>query len=354
MNHFMTDTEPHAQGSYPQNLLEQPDAVRATIAGLSNWSDLSPYADRLAAGQFRNVVLTGMGASYAALQPITLDLVAQGMPAQRIETSELLYHTPRLLDAQTLVIIVSQSGASAEILRLMERTRPEHISVIGVTNTADSPLAQGADAVVLMRAGAEFSVSSKTYVATLAALQLLGNILCGRDPNPGKTELEHTADAMVNYLTRLEEYVSALVQILTPIRQLAIVGRGPSLAAVGAGALIIQEAAKFPCLGMSSAALRHGPLELISPELFVLVYRGIAPTQDLNARLAADIRERGAHAVLVAESADPDVFSLPPVAPVTLPLVEILVPQMISLALARLRGRTAGQFEQGGKVTLTE
>lgn len=354
MNQFMTDTEPHVQGGYPQNLLEQPAAVRDTIAGLSNWSALSPYAARLSAGQFRNVVLTGMGASYAALQPITLGLVAQGVPAQRIETSELLYHTPRLLDSQTLVIIVSQSGASAEILRLLERTRPQHVPVIGVTNTQDSPLAGGADAVMLMRAGVEFSVSSKTYVATLAALHLLGDALCGRDPNHSKTELEHTADAMEKYLTRLQEHVSALIQVLTPIRNLAIVGRGPSLAAVGAGALIIQEAAKFPCLGMSSAALRHGPLELISPDFFVLVYRGVAPTQELNARLAADIRERGAQAVLVAESADPGVFSLPPVAPVTLPLAEILVPQMISLALARLRGRTAGQFEQGGKVTLTE
>jgi len=334
---------------YPQNILEQPQAVRDTVAALENL-DLSSFAKQMANGQFGQVVLTGMGASYHALHPVTLNLLAHGIPAQRIETSELLYHAPRLVGPRTLVIAVSQSGASAEILRLLEHKS----TLIGVTNTPESPLARASDVVVLTHAGEEYSVSSKTYVATLAALQLVGDVLCGEDASATQAQLAHAADAMAQYLTQSEEYVTELSQTLAPIRHLVLAGRGPSLAAVGAGSLIIQEAAHFPCLGMSSAAFRHGPMELIAPNLFVLVLRGIAPTQELNTRLAADLKDEGARAALVQESLAPNVFSVPPVAPAALPLVEILVPEMISLALARLKGHTAGQFERSGKITTTE
>lgn len=341
-------------GSYPENILQQPEAVRATVAGLPNLDAVSSFAWRLASGRFHQVVLTGMGASYAALYPLTLQLLAHNIPSQRIETSELLYHAPRLLGPRTLLIAVSQSGASVEILRLLDRTRPEQTPLIGVTNTPGSPLAKSADSIVLTRAGAEYSVSSKTYVATLAALNLLGEALCGRDLAPARVQLRHAADAMSSYLAHLDDHVAELVRILEPVRHIVLVGRGPSLAAVGAGALIIQEAARFPCLGMSSAAFRHGPMELISPDLFVLVLNGVAPTQELNTRLAADIRAAGAHAALVEESSGDNVFYLPPVPPATLPLVECLVPEMFSLALARLRGHTPGKFERSGKITVTE
>lgn len=349
----MSDTNP-TSGSYPENILEQPEAVRATVAGLPNLDQISSFAWRIASGHFHQVVLTGMGASYAALCPLTLRLLAHNIPAQRIETSELLYHAPRLLGPRTLVIAVSQSGASAEILRLLEQMHGAQAGLIAVTNTPDSPLAESSDAIVLTYAGAEYSVSSKTYVATLAALRLLGDALSGRDLTAGRAQLRYAVDVMSQYLARCDENVAALVQLLEPVHHVILVGRGPSLAAVGAGALIIQEAAKFPCLSMSSAAFRHGPMELISPDLFVLVFSGTAPTQEHNARLAADIRAAGGHAALVEESSANNVFSLPAVAPLTLPLVEILVPEMFSLALARLRGYTPGKFERGSKITVTE
>lgn len=348
------ETNSKHMANYPDNILEQPAAVRATAANLADEHEFAVWAAQLANGQFRQIVLTGMGASYAALHPLTLQLVTLGIPAQRIETSELLYHAPRLLDEQTLVIAASQSGASAEILRLFERTRPEHIPLIGVTNTPESLLAQASDLVVLTTAGAEHSVSSKTYVAMLAALHLLGTALCGQHYSTAQRELMETADAMERYLAQRDEYVSALTELLAPIRHVVLTGRGASLAAVGAGSLIIQEAAHFACLGMSSASFRHGPLELIAPDLFVLVYHGAAPTQELNARLASDIRAAGGQSALVEEADEVGIFKLPLVSDATLPLMEILVPEMFSLALAQLGGLNAGQFARGTKVTTTE
>ncbi len=348
----MSELTPSSNG-YLTNILEQPAAVRATITAL-DLTNSHPFAEKLAAGQLRRVVLTGMGASYAALHPLYLKLVANGIDAHRIETSELLYHAPQLLTPQTLVIAVSQSGASGETVTLLERMQHEHIPLIGVTNTADSPLAAASDALVLTQAGAEFSVSSKTYMATLAALQLLGGALYAQDLSPIRTRLVQAADVMENYLAHWQKYVTTLVNELTGIQHMVLVGRGPSLAAVEAGALIIKEASHFACQGMSSAAFRHGPMEMITPDLFVLVFSGVPPTIEHNQRLAADIRAAGGRVALVSESARADVFTFPHVAPETLPLLEFLVPEMLSLALAQLRNHNPGVFTRTAKVTTQE
>ena len=340
-------------GNYFQNILEQPQALRDTVAALDE-DPLRSIVEKLEKGALRGIVLTGMGASYHALQPLVLELVAHGIPAQRVETSELLYHAPRLLDARTLVLVASQSGQSVEIVRLVERAQADKIPLLGITNTPASPLSAASDALLLTRAGSEYSVSSKTFVATLAALAFAGAVFTRQDPAVRRAQLVNAAEAMEQYLTHAQAFVAALEQRLKPITQMVLVGRGPSLAAVGTGALIQREAAHFPAQEMSSAAFRHGPMEMISPQLFVLVFRGIPPTVALNARLVQDIRAAGADAALIDESAAPDVFALPPIPPAVLPLLEILVPEMISLALARLRGRIPGEFERGTKITTTE
>lgn len=350
-------------GGYFQDILDQPHAVRDTVTTLGKLEGLRPFAERMERGEIRSVLLTGMGASYHALLPLELELLGQGLNARRIETSELIHHAPRLLSAQTLVIANSQSGQSVEIIKLLERQRSDHFPLIGVTNTVDSPLAAAAEAVILTRAGSEYSVSSKTYVAALAALGLVGACLTRQDIGAHTSNLLRAADAMELYLSGAHKHIADLVTRFKNVQQLALVGRGPSLAAVGTGALVIREAAHFPCQEMSSAAFRHGPMEMVSPQLFVLVFAGIEPTLQLNRNLAADIRAAGGYAQVVeeisalfdsAKSAESRAFSLPPSAPLTLPLLEILVPQMISIALARLEGRVAGNFERIAKVTATE
>ncbi len=341
-------------GDYLANILEQPGALRATVAGIDDGAVPISLLERIQSGAIRSILLTGMGASYHALQPLTLELVASDLPAQRIETSELIYHAPRLLNPNHLLIAVSQSGQSVEILKLLEQARTLHAPVLGITNTPDSPLARTAEYVILTQAGSEFSVSCKTYIATLGALQVISAMLQGQDTARARTELAQAATAMETYLGRWERHVAALQPSLTGIEHMVLLGRGASLAAVGTGALVIQEAAHFPAQGMSSAALRHGPFEMISPRLFALVFHGTPPTMELNARLVTDVRAAGGRAFLVTESTDENVFALPPVPPAVLPLLEILVPQMLSLALAERIGHMPGKFERITKVTTIE
>ncbi|HZR30682.1 MAG TPA: SIS domain-containing protein [Terriglobales bacterium] len=341
------------QGQYFRDLLAQPQALRDTLAGLQ----LTPKLQELAVGldreKYQRIVLTGMGGSFHALHPLNLRLTEHGFTSVMAETSELIHYMPQLLTQETLLIAVSQSGRSAETLRLLEM--PERRGpIIGITNTEGSPLATRATAAVVTRAGNEFSVSCKTWVAAVAAMAWIGEVLCEGKPERITAELAAAADAMQQYLNNWERHVGALIPELEGIRDLFTVGRGSSLAAALTAGLTIKESTRVHSEGMSSAAMRHGPFEILSPEVFVLVYEGDSKTTDLNRALISDVRKIGARAVLCGPHSDQPAAKLPESGNGARPVLEMLPAQMISLALAAIKGIEAGKFQRIAKVTATE
>jgi glutamine---fructose-6-phosphate transaminase (isomerizing) len=341
------------EGAYLRDILDQPRALEETLAGLEVSKTLHQLAARLQQGKFKAVVLTGMGSSFHALHPLNIELVNHGLTAMMVETSELLHYGSRLFDPRTLIIAVSQSGQSAEVVRMLEINRGRS-AVIAITNTPGSPLAERADATILTQAGQEFSVSCKTYVTALMALQWLGDAVCKRDLRHTRQELKAASPAVRDYLVQWKEHVQELRQMLKGTRNLFLVGRGSSLAAVGTGALIVKESDHFHAEGMSSAAFRHGPFEMLSEETFVLVFVGEHRTRELNQRLFADVRDARRRAELVGEGAASPPCALPSAPRSIHPIVEILPVQMVTLALAAQAGREPGRFELASKVTTRE
>jgi len=341
------------EGNYFKDLLDQPKALQDTADGLDSSKPLTTLAGRLRQGKFRSVVLTGMGSSFHGLNPLLLQLTEARIPVSLAETSELIYYRRTLLDPKSLVVAVSQSGRSAEIIRLLEINRGRS-PIIAVTNTADSPLARRSEAAVLTHAGEEISVSCKTYVSTLLALKFLGDQLCDVPLTRARKELMSAVSPVAHYLAAWKQNVKQMLGKLHGIRQLFLAGRGPSLAAVGTGALILKESTQFPSEGMSSAAFRHGPFEMLSPETFVLIFAGPAKTQSLNKRLFDDVRQRDGRAEYVDQLAAGSPFAIPRVSPSLLPIIEILPVQMLTLALAAMTGRQPGQFRFATKITSTE
>lgn len=341
------------EGDYFRDLLAQPDALRDTLEQLNESKELRTIAARLRKRRFETVVLTGMGSSFHGLNPLLLQLTSAGYPAILVETSELIYYRRSLLNAHSLIIAVSQSGRGAEMTRLLKENRGR-ASIIAVTNTPDSPLARRCNAVVLTRAGEEFSVSCKTYVCALLALKFLGDQLCGVPYDRTKRELHGVVRPVTHYLAHWKDYVQSMLPRLEGVRQLFLVGRGPSLAAVGTGALILKESTQFPSEGLSSAAFRHGPYEMVGPETFVMIFAGDAKTRELNERLQQDIRSNKGRAELVAQDAGECAYCLPKVSTGILPVMEILPVQMLTLALAVTKGSEPGKFRLASKITTTE
>jgi glucosamine--fructose-6-phosphate aminotransferase (isomerizing) len=339
------------QGPYFRDLLDQPRALRDTIESLARTR--APEMIRgLGSGPARRVVLTGMGSSLHALYGLHLRFVALGVSSFHVETAELLDSQPALLAGAEVVIVVSQSGASAEIVKVVERL-PDRSRLVAITNTSGSLLARAAGAVVMMRAGEEATVSCKTYLATLAALGWLGAASEGDDTIRGfQAEARRSTDAVEACLASGVAQLGDWFPLLQGIRNLFVVGRGTSLSAVWTGALINKEAAGVSVEGMSSAAFRHGPFEMAGPETLVLVLEGAPEVADLNRRLVDHVRGAGGRAELIGPGASSPVLRLPALSERTRPFVEILPLQTMSLALAAREGREAGRFERATKVTV--
>ncbi|BAJ62935.1 SIS domain-containing protein [Anaerolinea thermophila] len=334
--------------AYREDILQQPQAVLNTLNRWGMTPSLEQVVHRLRSGEYRRVVLTGMGSSLYALIPLWYRLLDAGIQTLWVETGELLHYGAEWVKPEDLLVVVSQSGRSAEVVELIKRNPSP---ILGVTNTPESPLAQTAETLVLTDAGEEATVSCKTYVATLTSLALLGEAFLGNDLLQLQRGLEATAFQMEAYLSRVDDHVNHLAGILQGIEHVIYAGRGVSLASAETAGLITKESVKIPAEGMSAAAFRHGPFELISPRLFVLVFEGEEPTRALHRNLVNEVNRLQGRAQLAGESAQDEVFHLQPLNIHVRPLMEILPVQMMTLALAHLRGRIAGEFTLASKVT---
>ena len=330
------------EGQYLRDILDQPAAIERTLGRLRQDAGLSALSRKRAS----RYVLTGMGSSYHALYPLLLALIQAGCVAHHVETSELIENQRELLAGDTMVIVLSQSGRSAETMLLMDLVG--QATLVGVTNEPASPLAMRADIVIQLDAGEEATVSCKSYVASLMALETVCSALTSG------LEFETLADVASlteNYLSRWTEHVAALACEFKDLKQLYLAGRGRSLAAVGTGGLIIKEATRIAAEGMSAPAFRHGPIEVVGSGVVVALFAGDTSSAVLNEKLADEIVSAGGWANLIGSKASFSPFRIPAANQQVTPVLEILPIQMATLALAALQGREAGNFAIASKVT---
>jgi glutamine---fructose-6-phosphate transaminase (isomerizing) len=337
------------EGPYLRDLLAQPEAVAETCRVLGA-ADAGVIPARFHGGDFDRMVLTGMGSSHHALQAAVPELAATGLPVVAVEAAELIHVQPGLLTDRTLLIVVSQSGESAEVHRLLDQI-PAGCRVVGITNTPGSALARSAALALITAAGPETTVACKTYLASVVTLLWFTAVLRGARPGPAAAELTAGAKAIAQYLSSWRDHVEQLAELLSTVRQLYLTGRGTSLAAAGQGALTLKEAARFPAEAMSCAAFRHGPLEILGPATAVVVLEGPANLAALNLRFLEDLRAQGGRVLHLGRNSTRASLQLPPAPDRLLPLLEILPLQLTSVALATLVGREAGRFRLATKIT---
>jgi glucosamine--fructose-6-phosphate aminotransferase (isomerizing) len=339
---------------YLGDILLQPAALEATYASLERSFSLGNVPQRLQAGEFRRILLTGMGSSYSIFYPLFYTLSQKALPVTHIEASELVHYAPELLQEDTLVITASQSGSSAETVRLLELCQQKKSTVVGITNTAGSPLATQADVVVMTEAGVEATVSCKTYVSALLALRWVEAALLGYDLDEAKAETKQAAALVRDYLENWQGHVEFFKQEIKGSRNFFMTGRGLSLAAVGTGSLTVKESTLMHAEGLSCAALRHGPKEMMRSGVFVLAFAGLEKTRRLNKNLIDELITQGAHVLWVDAREGLGACRIPACPEGLLPIMEILPTEMFNLALAAMNGHTAGVFEHASKITNKE
>jgi glucosamine--fructose-6-phosphate aminotransferase (isomerizing) len=352
--------DPAMTSLYLQEILEQPLALRRAVECYPDQVDLlSSIPNLITKGKITHIILTGMGASLFSCYPLWLSLSRKGIPATIWDTSELINYGEGILTPHALVIVVSQSGESAEIRRLTEIDKPIAL-MVGITNQASSTLGKRADVVLDIRAGAEATVSTKTYLSSLAILHLLGEQITAGNLLGEKNEILSIANGMNAFLQALQEKVGEAINFLDCPDQLAVLGRGFSMATVQTASLILKEASKVFSFGLSAAQFRHGPRELMQPDFRTIIFGGSRATIHLNEQLALELAAHSSRVVFITpkpwDSSSPNILNLiiPDVSERLLPVNEILPVQLMTIPLASAIGHQAGVFSHSGKVTLSE
>jgi glutamine---fructose-6-phosphate transaminase (isomerizing) len=339
----------------------QPDALRRAAAGLAE--QRNRLEEIAGAAADRSLVFTGMGSSYDACYPVVTGLARAGAIAVMVDAAELVHFRRGMLGSRTLVVAVSQSGESAEVVRLARELRgaPDRPFLVGVTNGRQNTLAAVADVSLDTRAGQEIGPSTMTFAASLTVLAALGAVLASEEPDTATERLDGDAERTALAIERLlddDELPDRLADRLADRPAAVILGRGPARAASEMGALTLKEATGMAIESLQTAQFRHGPLELAGPDLAAIVIATERETLDLDLGLAGELVAAGS-AVLVITAGEPgvegallvDVGDLRgPLAPVA----SVVPAQLLAWRLASLRGRRPGAYERASKVTTVE
>jgi glucosamine--fructose-6-phosphate aminotransferase (isomerizing) len=340
----------------------QPDAVRHAAARLDAQRGALEAVARLA-GDREPPVLTGMGSSYYACHPAVAELADVGIPALHVDAAELLHFRTRILSGRGAIVIVSQSGESVEVVRLVETigTIPLPPTVIAVTNGSDNTLAVRADVALDTGAGEEAGPSTRTFASSLVVLGALARVLGGAGPGDTVTRAGDDAALAARTIEELladRDLAERLAALWDGRSRGVLLGRGPARAAAEMGALTIKEAAARPVESLQAAQFRHGPLELAGPDLAAFVFATEPETLALDLGLVEELADLGT--AVIAVTAAPDASQAAMTVPLrrldrtVAPAASIVPVQLLAWQLARLQGRAPGTFVHAAKVTTRE
>ena len=338
---------------------EQPSVLQRLIAAES--ARMAAIAARIRAYAPAYVVMAARGTSDNAARYAQYVFGAHNRLSVVLSTPSLFtqYHAPPSMHG-ALVIGISQSGASPDLNAVVAEGRRQGCLSLALTNVSGSALAQTADEVVLLNAGAERSVAAtKTYTAQLLALALLSAAMSG--------DAAMQAEAM-----RVPDYVTAvLVQesaegsaqraavALAGADHCVVIGRGYNFATAHEVALKAKELAYVAAEPYSAADFLHGPIALVEKGFPVIVINPSGAVYEDVADLRAEMVRRGAQPVVISDSAESlaqsrTPIALPPGMPEWLSPIAAVVPgQLLAYHLSIARGFDPDHPRGIQKVTLT-
>ncbi len=337
-------------------IAEQPEAVRRTLAALVPQREA---VARLFRGR-RRVLFVARGSSdNAAIYGRYLLETHAGVAGGLASPSVATHYRTRLDLSDALVVSVSQSGATEEIVATQAWASSCGAATVAVANVAGSPLVASADLALVTQAGPEVAVpATKTYLAQLVAMAVLGTALAP-DPTALDTDLDRVAGE-VERLLASRAGVDDAVSALRDASYAVVSGRGLLMGTALETALKLEETCLRPVRGYSYADLRHGPISVVTAGMTaVLVAAQDGPLLPPMRELARDLADRGATTVGIGGDggfADACTLHVPgPDLPEALaPLGAIVPAQQVVESLARALGLDPDNPRGLAKVTTTD
>jgi len=353
------------KGGYKHFLLkeihEQPQAIIDTMRGriLQEAGDVqldAEVSERLPA-EIQRAVLVACGTAWHAclVGKFLLERLA-GIPCEVDYGSEFRYRDP-ILDARTLLVVVSQSGETADTLGALEAARERGTPVLAVCNVVDSSITRRASAVLYTHAGPEISVAStKAFTTQLTALYLLALYLGRRR---GLVEVERgrrlvsdlvALPAAVKEALGRERVIERVAKKYGNASDFLYLGRGINYPVALEGALKLKEISYIHAEGYPAGEMKHGPIALINEEMPVVV---LIPHDSVFQKTLSNLKEvesRGGRIIVVTDAPSPEleevaweVLTVPRTGELLTPVLLTIPLQLLAYHVAVYRGTDVDQ-----------
>jgi glutamine---fructose-6-phosphate transaminase (isomerizing) len=310
---------------------EQPTALRRLIS--EGRRDIETLADAIRIA--RSVIVTGCGtAGNAALAGTYLFEEVCGRAVTMIPASEFRYRS-RTLDSQSLVIALSQSGETVDVLDAMTEARLRGARLAAIVNVPMSTLDRMVDTHVLLRAGPEQCVlATKSYTTMLATLLLAAHAVEHRW-SIGANLVLRAAEAIESLLSNgCRDWIENVATHMAAAQHLFVIGRGPHYPSALEAALKIKEVSYIHAEGFAAGELKHGVIALVEAGTPCLV---LAPNDDTMTDVlsgAAELRSRGGYIIGVGSAAS-DVFDV---------FIEVPDTELANVIVEAVPGQLFGYF----------
>ncbi|WP_297074108.1 glutamine--fructose-6-phosphate transaminase (isomerizing) [Thermococcus sp.] len=330
-----------------KEIFEQPRVLRDAIHG--NAKVIREVAGEIA--NYDKIFIVAMGTSYHAglVGKYLLQRLAKKVPIVE-DASEFRYEFEDLIDENSLVIAITQSGETADTLAAMKLAKRKGAKVLAIVNVVGSMATRIADLTLYTHAGPEIGVAAtKTYTTQLAVLTMLSIELARV---LGTVDGEYLAK-LEEFLRKIPDLAEEVLNLNGPLRELAenlkeksdffYIGRGIGVPTALEGALKLKEISYIHAEGLSAGELKHGPLALIEDGVPVVA---IAPNGKTFDKMLGNIEEakaRGAYIISLGSSERlrevSDVFlKMPELDEILTPIPYIVPLQLLAYHLAVLRG----------------
>ena len=339
-----------------KEIYEQPDAVRNAMRGRLNLEDgvarlsgLNMKPNELR--DVRRVIILGCGTSWHAglIGEYMIEEHAR-IPVEVEYASEFRYRNP-IVDAGTLVVVISQSGETADTLAAMREAQRKGARAIGLVNVVGSTIARESNGGVYIHAGPEIGVAStKAFSCQVTVLALL-MLALGRQREMSR----ETGIRIARELAALPEKIESIVQRSDAVRRIAeqyrhhnnflYLGRGFQLPAALEGALKLKEISYIHSEGYPAAEMKHGPIALIDENMPVVFLCTRDSAYDKVMSNMMEVRARKGRIIAIATEGDTEVVEkadhviyVPQTDPCLQPILSVVPLQLLAYHIAVLRG----------------
>jgi glucosamine--fructose-6-phosphate aminotransferase (isomerizing) len=354
-----------------KEIYEQPEGVHETLGDRVRHGKLVLESLGLTDREIRNlrrIVILACGTSYHAgvVGRYVIEEWAR-IPVEPDIASEWRYRNP-VLSKDTLVIGISQSGETADVLAAIKLAKEKGARTVAITNMMGSQLTREVDSVLYTRTGLEVGVAaSKTFTAQVALLSLIALKLAGLKKTIPEQEIEFILDQLYS----LPEKMQAFLDGNHPIEEIAqryydrpfflYLGRHIGLPVALEGALKLKEISYIPTEAYSAGEMKHGPIALLDEDTPVVCIATNSHVYDKVVSNIQETRARGAHVIAIATDGNEDIqhhaddVIYIPKSPAFLQAVLAIVPlQLLAYRIARLRGLNVDQPRNLAKTVTVE